>query len=358
MYAKIIKPVLFRLEPEKVHDLVTSLGEAVSHAGIMNSAVKAMYSYNHPMLESEVMGIRFRNPVGLAAGFDKNARLMGFMPSIGFGFEEVGSITAEPCKGNPRPRLWRLPADRALIVNYGLANMGAKVLAEKLKERGSSIPIGISVAKTNDDMTEEQAIEDYKKAYALLDGLGGYTAVNVSCPNTSDGQTWCYPGNMRKLLNAMKGLPHKKPVLVKIKPDHSLDEMDEIVSVLKQHRWVNGIIISNLTRHREGLKASSRFLQAHPQGGISGKPVEHLAEPLIRYAYHRTKGKLVIVGCGGIFSAEDAYRKIKLGSSLVQLITGMIYKGPGLIKEINKGLVRLMKADGYRNISEAIGANN
>lgn len=307
------------------------------------------------MLQTEVCGIKFKNPIGLAAGYDKDCQLTSIMQSVGFGYEEVGSITGEPCKGNPRPRLFRLVKDKALLVHYGLNNKGAEFLSKYLKGKRFRFPLGVSVAKTNDSrINTKEAVADYVKAFKLMHPIGNYTTINVSCPNTFDGQTFGHPKNLNLLLKEISKLKIIKPVFLKIKPDLSLETLDEVLKVVKKFKFISGFIFSNITLKREGLKTPLKEIGA---GGISGKPVKKKSTEMIKFVYKKTKGKYVIIGCGGIFTAKDAYEKIRAGASLLQLVTGMIYEGPACIKNINKGLVKLLKQDGFRNIADAVGAD-
>jgi len=312
-----------------------------------------LFHFAHPALEQNILGIHFKNPVGLSAGFDKNAELTDIMPAVGFGFTEVGSITGEACPGNQRPRLWRLPLLEALVVNYGLKNDGAQTIAGRLQTKKFKIPVGISIAKTNDASikTTEQGIADYGKSYSLFSHIGDYTTINISCPNIGDGLPFFHPSTLARLLAEVKKTHSKKPIFLKLPADSTDAELDAIIEVADMY-GIHGFVCSNLTKTREGLKHKDSI---PPKGGISGKPTQEKSNHIIQYIFQKTKGKFVIIGVGGIFSAEDAYEKIRLGASLVQLITGMIYQGPQLIGEINQGLVELLQRDGYSHISEAIG---
>ena len=313
------------------------------------------------MLEQEILGINFVNPIGLSAGFDKDGYLIDIIPNVNFGFEEVGSVTGEKCDGNPKPRLWRLKKSKALVVYYGLKSEGceavAKRLKEKLKIKQFKIPIGISIAKTNSKLTTSTkvGIKDYVKAYKEFAEIGDYTTINLSCPNAYGGQPFHEAKNLNLLLAEIKKIPSKKPIFLKIAPDLSEKQLNDIINLAEKYK-LSGFVCTNLTKNRKNLKLIDKNI---PEiGGISGKAVEDLSNKNISYIYKKTKGKFVIIGVGGVFSAEDAYKKIKLGASLIQLITGMIFEGPQLISEINQGIVKLLKKDGYKNISEAIGVDN
>ncbi len=358
LYKNVAKPIFFRVDPEKVHDTITSLGKLLGSNPVTRFVVSAPFAYSNKKLEQEILGIKFKNPIGLAAGFDKNADIVKLLPSIGFGYAEVGSITGEPCDGNPKPRLWRLKKSEGLVVYYGLKSDGCEKIAEKLKNEKFNIPIGISVAKTNNKQTvnKEAGINDYIKAFSTLKDIGEYMTINISCPNAFGGQPFTKPEDLNDLLAEIEKIPRDKPVFLKLAPDLSAKELDDIIDVCDNHR-IDGFICSNLTKDRENAEIKKHLKDADIKtvGGISGKPVRDLSTKLIRYIYQKTNGKYIIIGCGGVFSAEDAYEKIKAGASLIQLITGMIFEGPQLISEINQGLVKLLKKDGYENISEAVG---
>jgi len=354
-YRRVLKPLFFARDPERVHDLMTATGACMGRHAATRRLARVLFSYAHPSLEQTMFGLRFVNPIGLAAGFDKNAELTDILPDVGFGFAEIGSVTGEPCEGNPKPRLWRLPASQSLLVYYGLKNDGCEAIAARLTGRRFRIPVGISVAKTNSPATVETAagIADYVKAFRTVHDVAGYVTVNISCPNAFGGEPFTDPGKLDLLLAAIDRLAPTKPVFLKLPADLAPGELDALLDVSTSHR-VDGYICSNLTKRRENPRVIERDVPT--KGGLSGKPTELLANALISHCYRRLHGRAVIVGCGGVFTAEDAYEKIRLGASLIQMITGMIYRGPQVVSEINQGLVRLLKRDGYTNVSQAVGA--
>ncbi|MEK6854969.1 MAG: quinone-dependent dihydroorotate dehydrogenase [Nanoarchaeota archaeon] len=340
------KKILFSFEPETMHNTFTKIGKVLGSSKITKKSLSLIFNYQDHSLEQKIKGIYFKNPVGLSAGFDKNAELIETMDSIGFGFVEVGSITAKPCKGNTGKRLARLPEKESIWVNLGLNNEGALKIHEKLKNKKYSIPVGISIAKTNCKETAdpEEGLKDYISSLKILKKIGDYITINISCPNAYGGQPFSNPSLYEKLLKETKKLKIKKPILVKLSPDISKENIDKILKISKKYK-ISGFICTNLTK-----KGKS--------GGFSGKLVEKKANSLLSYVYKKTKNEnYILVGSGGVSSAEDAYKKIKLGANLVQLITGMIYHGPSLIGEINQGLVQLLKKDNYSNISQAVGKN-
>lgn len=358
-YRAVLKPIYFRIDPEKIHEQMLGVGAMLGRFGFPRWFTAFCFAYKHPMLEQDILGIHFSNPIGLAGGFDKNAKITDIIPSVGFGFEEVGSITGEPCPGNPKKRLWRLPRLKALVVNYGLANEGAEAIAKRLAQKHFRCPIGINMAKTNNQMCamDGAGIEDHLKSMRLFEHIGDYDTINVSCPNAYGGQPFHDPERMDRLLSALDTVQTAKPRFIKLSADVPSDEIDAIVTVAEHHH-VQGFIISNLTKRydRSGI-AEELAKQGIVTGGISGKPVQDLADNLISAFYARCGGRFVIIGCGGVFSAEDAYAKIRKGASLVQIVTGMIYEGPQLIGEINRGLVALLKRDGFSSVAEAVGAD-
>ncbi|MBI3033078.1 quinone-dependent dihydroorotate dehydrogenase [Candidatus Woesearchaeota archaeon] len=355
-YKNIVKRIFFRIDPENVHDHIMKTGKFLGRNYITKRLTKSLFYYKHPMLEQQIQGIAFKNPIGLAAGFDKNAELTDILPAIGFGFIEVGSITGKPCEGNPKPRLWRLKNSKALVVYYGLKNDGCKAISQRLREKKFEIPVGISIAKTNNKETisVEAGIKDYVEAYKEFLNIGAYITINISCPNTFGGEPFTDAKKLDQLLTEIDKLPHKKPIFLKISPDLTEKQINALVEVCNKHS-IQGFICSNLTKNRKNSKICD--MNVPEKGGISGKVAEELANNLIRYVYQKTKGDYIIIGCGGVFTGEDAYKKIKAGASLIQLITGMIFEGPQTIGAINQELVKLLEKDGYQNIHEAVGAD-
>lgn len=350
-YTKILKPILFLFDPENIHDFFTIIGRFLGSNFIGRFVTKSLLGTTiRDELKQKIVGIDFNNPIGLAAGFDKNGQLTQIIPSVGFGFMEIGSITGRPCVGNSKPRLWRIAKDRTLVVYYGLKNNGSEKIAQKLKNKKFKIPLGISLAKTNDDETIdiEKGIADYLKVYNNFSTIGDYFTINISCPNTNGGQPFVEPENLNLLLKSFYQQTPTKPIFLKIPPDLSHQEIDQIIKLAEEYK-LTGFVCSNLTK---------KIQLEDKKGGLSGKAVEEQANDLIRYIYKKTNNNFIIIGCGGVFNAHDAYKKIKLGASLVQLITGMIFEGPQLISEINRELVGLLKRDGYKNISEAVGVDN
>lgn len=356
LYRHLVKKVFFLFDPEDVHDRMTNVGVLLGKFALTRKITGLLFGYEHPALRQRICGVDFPNPVGLAAGFDKNVQLPAILPSVGFGFMEGGSITGEACEGNPRPRLWRLKKTGSLVVYYGLKNDGVQSIAQKLQGKKFAFPLGISVAKTNSPqtVTKEEGIADYLKGYALMKDAADYITINISCPNAYGGCPFTNPQYLEQLLKEVAALGMDKPVFIKLSPDLSEQELDEIIGIARKYQ-ISGFVSTNLTKNRNNPHLKETQLPA--QGGISGKALTALADEQVSRLYAKVGQEFVIIGCGGIFSAQDAYRKIRQGASLVQLITGMIFEGPQLIGEINRELVRLLRADGFTSIGEAVGAD-
>ncbi len=355
-YRYLLRPLLFTIDPERIHDKAVAIGSWVGSSTAGRALVRSFCFYQHPALEQRLAGIVFKNPVGLAAGFDKDARLTSIVGDLGFGFAEIGSITGQPCPGNSKPRLWRLKKSHSLVVNYGLKNHGAQAIRKKLENKSFAIPIGTSIARTNsqDTITVDAGIADYTAAHRALKDIGAFTVVNISCPNIFCDYTFANPQKLDLLLSSLETVHTQKPVFLKLSPDLDDAATHAIVAVGLAH-GVAGFICSNLTKNRSNGRIKEKIVP--PVGGIGGKAVEELSNHMIASLYPLVKGKAILVGCGGIFSAQDAYRKIRLGASLVELVTGMIYQGPQLIGQINQELVGLLRRDGFSSIREAVGVD-
>jgi len=360
LYRHILKPVFFLQDPEVVHDRMTHVGKSLGAHFWSRSLVHGFFGYEDEMLEQDISGIHFKNPIGLSAGFDKNAELTGIIGSVGFGFTEIGSVTGEKCTGNPKPRLWRLPKSQGLVVWYGLKNDGCEAISKRLNGKKFDVPVGVSVAATNctDNLDAGHAMNDFAKAFKAMEPIGDYITVNVSCPNAQGGQTFLNQQNLGRLFDILDTILTKKPIFIKLSPDLSHADLDAVLNVAHKHR-IDGIITTNLTKKRDNPKIVDTTVPK--VGGMSGKIVKELADDALAYISKKelTTGgkKLVLIASGGVFTAEDAYKKIRLGASLVQMITGMIFEGPQVVSEINRGLVELLKKDGFENISQAVGAD-
>lgn len=347
IYRKILKNFFFLFEPELVHNIFLKIGRILGSNVITKTIVKDLFFYKNKTLNQKILGINFDNPIGLSAGFDKNAEIISICEDVGFGFSEVGSVTKLGGVGNPGRRMERLIDKKSIWINLGLNNKGADYISERLKKNKYTIPFGVSIAKTNCKETANDSVglEDYIYSLNKFNSVnvGDFYVLNISCPNAYGGQPFSRLDAFEKLLKNVKALKIKKPIFVKLSPDLTKSNVDGIVKLSGKY-GIKGFIVSNLTKKHE-----------RDNGGVSGKLVEKKSNSLIRYVYSKTHGKFVIIGVGGVFSAEDAYKKIKLGASLVSLITGMIYNGPSLIGEINYELSLLLKKEGFNNIKEAIG---
>lgn len=355
-YVRLLKPILFLFDPEDIHDLFLKIGSFFGKFGLTRWKIKMLFGYKNTKLSQTVLGIKFENPIGLSAGFDKDIMITDIVSSVGFGFEEVGSVTARPYEGNPRPRLWRLPKTKSLGVWFGLKNQGAEILSNKLSQKIHRLPIGVNVAftncKENADIT--LAISDYVSGVRAMEKYADYLTVNLSCPNTSGGMPFLIPKNYDRLMVEIDKIETEKPIFVKINPDMSHAEIDVFLEISGKHR-VHGIICSNLTKKFDASQIKDKI---PPHGGLSGKLVYPKALDLLSYMYKKVGDKFVFVFCGGVFNADDAYKVIRQGATLVELITGMIFEGPQVISEINLGLANMLTRDGFKNISEAVGIDN
>ncbi len=363
VYKNAVKPLLFRRHPDKVHADILWLGKYVSHMLGVRAIPRAWAYHNSKYLRQTLMGISFRNPVGLAAGFDKNIELAWLLKSIGFGFMTGGSVTAVACAGNPRPWFHRLPASRSLVVHAGLPNSGVKAIARTIERypRGlfTDFPLMISVAKTNAAFAADEAdgIDDYCASLAYLERGESQALyeINISCPNAHGGEPFTTPESLEALLVRIDALALARPVFVKMPIGLGWEHTAGLLNVIVRHH-VAGVTIGNLLKDRYQAVLHDELAKDIP-GGLSGAPTRDISTELIRKTYQRYGDKLVIIGVGGVFSAEDAYAKIRAGASLVELITGMIFEGPQLIGEISHGLIGLLERDGYTHISQAIGVD-
>jgi dihydroorotate dehydrogenase len=342
MYKLFIRPILFKIDPEKVHHLVVGLIKLVHLIPLGGYFLKKIYSLNDQKLQRTVLGLTFKNQVGLAAGFDKNAQFYKEFSSLGFSFIEIGTVTPLGQPGNPKKRLFRIPADHALINRMGFNNLGADEVVENLKKRKDfSTIIGGNIGK-NTATSNEMAVNDYIICFNKLYDFVDYFVVNVSCPNVSNLSKLQNKDSLMEILCAIakqrlqKSV--RKPVLVKISPDLNFGQIDEVLEIVTS-TGMDGIVATNTSISRSGLSTPAEKVTAIGKGGLSGLPLKNRSTEIIRYIYHKTGGKLPIIAVGGIFTREDALEKLEAGASLVQLYTGFIYEGPGLIKRICKKLL-------------------
>jgi dihydroorotate dehydrogenase len=357
-----VRPILFRLPAESAHEFALhSLSLALGSTTTRKFVARRLQS--EPFGKLRRFGLDFGNPVGLAAGFDKNGTAAQPLAALGFGFIEVGSVTSKPQPGNPRPRLFRLPSDRALVNRAGFNNCGAVQLAENIRNHRPDCILGVNIGKSR-NVAIEDAIPDYLTSFDAVYDVADYIAVNVSSPNTPNLRELQRPDMLGHLLQNLQRrndeLAHKssragrKPLLVKIAPDLTAGEIESIVEVSTGQN-IDGILATNTTVGREGLRSSQNEIAACGEGGLSGAPLRGRANEVIAQVYRLTRGKLPIIGVGGIFTAADAWEKICAGASLVQLYTGFIYEGPGVARRINEGLAEIVKREGFQTLDEAVG---
>ena len=358
MLFKTLRPTLFKLDPEAAHHAAI-LGLRLT-SKLLRRGSPQREPWFHPSLDQRYWGLRFRNPIGLAAGFDKNAQAAHAWPWMGFGFAELGTITRHAQPGNEQPRLFRLPEEEALINRLGFNNLGADQIAKRLRKElrpRPTIPIGINIGKSK--ITDlRDATEDYVYSFRKLYGCASYFCVNVSSPNTQGLRELQQESNLRSILTSIKFENRRlaeqlksppKPVLVKIAPELTTDQVSRICGiVLAGH--AQGIVVSNTTLQRPGLDRESL-----PEGGLSGRPLRQLSTEMIRTVRHHVGDRIPIVGVGGVFTANDAYEKLRAGACLLQLYTALIYRGPSIAPQINRELVQRLEKDGFQHIREVIG---
>jgi len=337
MYKLLIRKILFLFPPEVVHHLIVRLLKFP----LVSKILRLLYYYDHPSLPRTFLGMTFKNPVGLAAGFDKEAELVDELADLGFGFIEIGTVTPLAQPGNPKPRLFRLPQDEALINRMGFNNQGVEAAVARLRERKSKVLIGGNIGK-NKVTPNESAEKDYEICFEKLYELVDFFVVNVSSPNTPNLRELQEKEPLKKLLNHLHHLsvakPLVKPVFLKIAPDLSDQQLDEIVEVV-QETHTSGVVATNTSISRENLQTPAEQVAWLGQGGLSGKPLRERSTRIIAYLRKKLGPDYPIIGSGGIHSPQDALEKLHAGASLIEIYTGFIYEGPGLVKKINKYLM-------------------
>jgi dihydroorotate dehydrogenase len=338
MYKSIIRPILFLFSPEKSHHIVATLLKIGSAIPLINWLIKKSFCINNSELETIVAGIKFPNPVGLAAGFDKNAVMYKEMGNLGFGFVEIGTVTPLPQAGNPQPRLFRLPKDRALLNRMGFNNDGVKKIVERLKTRKQGLLIGGNIGK-NKEVANEDAFRDYLTCFDNLFEHVDYFVVNVSSPNTPGLRSLQEKEPLSHLLSGLQNRNETysapKPIFLKIAPDLTNEQLDDIIDIVKNCH-ISGVIATNTTISREYLKTDTT---PYGNGGLSGKPLLSRSTEVLKYLSTKSGGTFPIIASGGIHSVEDAMEKLDAGACLIELYTGFIYEGPTLVKKINKEIL-------------------
>ena len=340
MYKFLVRPLLFSFDPEWVHYFTLNALKLLNKIPLSSWLLRKIYSYEDSSLEKELFGIRFKNPVGLAAGFDKNGKYIKEMSNLGFGFIEIGTITPKPQAGNPKKRLFRVQNDLAIINRLGINNDGSNKCAERLKKITSDVIIGGNIGK-NTTTSNENADADYIQNFETLHPYVDYFVLNVSCPNVSNFIKLQDVEFLKKLVPKLKKInstkPKKKPILIKISPDLNRDQLDETIDLILKEN-LDGIIATNTTTARENLKTNKSKIEEIGDGGLSGEPLKNKSTELIRYISMKTNANLPIIGVGGIMNSKDALDKIDAGADLIQLYTGFIYEGPSIVKKINQYL--------------------
>ncbi|WP_200980355.1 quinone-dependent dihydroorotate dehydrogenase [Echinicola sp. 20G] len=340
MYKSLLKPFLFKKGAEEAHHFTFSMVKTTFNLPIVKGVVNSLFGFEDSSLEKEVFGLKFKNPVGLAAGFDKDAKLIDEMAMLGFGFIEIGTLTPKAQDGNPQPRLFRLPEDGSLVNRMGFNNGGVDAAVQRLKKRKSNVLIGGNIGK-NKVTPNEKAEDDYLYCLNALHPYVDYFVVNVSSPNTPNLRDLQEKEPLQKLLQTVKTanekFPHPKPILLKIAPDLTDGQLDDIIAIVQVTK-IDGVIATNTTIDRSQLRTDAKKVEEIGAGGVSGKVLGKRSTEVIRYLSEQSNKSFPIIGVGGIFSAEDAIEKLEAGASLVQVYSGMIYEGPGLMKEIKKGL--------------------
>ena len=342
MYKSIIRPIFFLFDPEKIHYFTFSLIHFLCKIPLVSSIFRGLYQVNDKKLERNLFGLTFKNPVGLAAGFDKNAVLYNELANFGFGFIEIGTVTPKGQEGNPKKRLFRLKDDQGIINRMGFNNEGLQAAIHQLKKNKGKVIIGGNIGK-NTQTPSENYTRDYKECFKGLHPYVDYFVLNVSCPNVGSHAKLNDKEYLVELITECQNLNNKeekqKPILLKIAPDLNNQQLDEIIELVAETK-IDGVIASNTSTSRNNLKVTPERLQEIGNGGISGQPIKHQSTKVIQYLADNSNKSFPIIGVGGVHSEQDAIDKIAAGADLVQIYTGFIYEGPGLVKRINKAILR------------------
>ena len=357
----LVRPILFRFDPEWIHDRTIEISEGVGKVDWVIGLLRKHYRIHDERLRIDLGGLSFNNPIGLAAGFDKNGRAISLLGTLGFGHIEVGSVSINSSKGNPRPRLFRLPKDEAIIVNYGVPNQGARVVGERLGHRCSQGPIGINIVETNTGITSttDQIIEEYVEATRLLSAKADYITLNLNCPNTSAGESIFDKASVLKSLmegcDEIRDLP---PIFLKLTAHSDGERMERTLRAIEKSKAVRGFIFNIPPGKDYPIKTSMKRVRELP-GTLCGAPTQSFMNDALAFWYKNVdRERYVFFGSGGIRTAEDAYKKIRLGASLVQIYTSLIFNGPNIVRKLNTGLLELLERDGFNHIDQAVGVDN
>jgi dihydroorotate dehydrogenase len=360
IYSTLIRPLAFRLEPETAHHLAIAAG---SRLGWASKAMRTFTRIDDARLSIDVAGLHFPTPIGLAAGFDKSGSAISALAGLGFGSVEIGSISIDPSAGNPKPRLWRLPDDRGIVVHYGLPNDGARVIARRLSATRLPVPLGVNLVVTNrgagaPPLNADQIVGEYVAAADMMAPHADYLMLNLSCPNTVDGRDFFADGaHLNACLGALDEIKLQLPVFLKVSPLGGVDAIERVLQAADTRRFVSGFMFNLPPIKPDGMNTPEKIWRALP-GAVSGPPAAVLADFCIRETFRRMDRKRhVLIGAGGVSSAKDAYAKIRLGASLVQILTALIYEGPGVVRRITADLAQLLARDGVRNVADIVGVD-
>jgi dihydroorotate dehydrogenase len=358
MYKELIKPLLFLMDAEQAHDWAIWIASKTNRSPLLQNIVSRLYGVAEAKPSKQIWGLHFKNPLGLAAGFDKNGTTPRAMQALGFGFVEVGSITAKSSAGNPKPRAFRLPEDHSLINRMGLNNQGATAIVKRLSKLQLEIPLGVNVAKTNDSTIEgDAAVEDYIESYLLAQQVADYITINISCPNTGEGKTFEDPGALRELLagikqRALQGeVPSNKgdrsyistyahiPTTVKFSVDTTHNDLMNLVTICEDN-GIDGYVATNTSNSREGIKHPKKELSVIGRGGLSGRAIAKKSLEMTRWLSEELSRGKPVISVGGIDSVETALERLEAGAELLQVYTGLVFEGPGLVSDIVKAHAR------------------
>ncbi len=341
MYKSIIRKILFKFDPEAVHYFTFDAIKLLCKIPLVPALIRSLFQVNHPKLERELFGLHFKNPVGLAAGFDKNAVLYNELANFGFGFIEIGTVTPKAQEGNPKKRLFRLQDDKGIINRMGFNNAGLEAAITQLKKNKKQIIIGGNIGKNTQTLPEAYT-DDYLECFSALHPYVDYFVLNVSCPNVGSHAKLNDKDYLEELINAVQSLnttfKETKPILLKIAPDLNTTQLDEIIALVKTTK-IEGVIASNTSVSRENLKADTGTLESIGNGGVSGQPITSKSTQVIKYLSDNSQKAFPIIGVGGVHSEKDALDKLNAGADLVQIYTGFVYEGPALVKRINKAVL-------------------
>jgi dihydroorotate dehydrogenase len=360
IYSTIVRPLAFRLDPENAHIVAIRVGARLAP---LARTLRPFFAVSDPRLATTVAGIRFPTPIGLAAGFDKSGEAIETLAALGFGSVEIGSVSIDPSGGNPYPRLFRLPEDRAIVVHYGLPNTGARAVAARIGGLKLPVPLGINLVKTNRGMgarpeTADQIIAEYVDAARMLAPHADYLMLNLSCPNTEDGRDFFADrAHLDACLSALSALTLRVPVFLKVSPLGGIPTIEHVLAAAEPHVFIKGFMFNLPPGKPEGLHTPEAVWRNMP-GAVSGPPAAPLLDECLRECYRRMdRRRYALFASGGVSSAEDAYAKIRAGASLVQLLTALVYEGPGVVRRITRGLLRLIERDGLKSVADAVGTD-